>query len=192
MATSGFGSASISRTTGISPRAPTARLRLTTPAASKSVLASKASRTACPIFPNPTMTARSINPLHPSIHVACLLASETCWRRGRDSNPWLFRVTGFQDQLHKPLGHLSVSSDGQYDSIFPRGCQYLPLRFFTYPLFFGAPLSGVRAACSPASRRLSSPTCRASPAAAISRTLKKRKTAVSPAAKGVAGSYTNQ
>ena len=32
------------------------------------------------------------------------------WRRGRDSNPWLFRVTGFQDQLHKPLGHLSVST----------------------------------------------------------------------------------
>ncbi len=29
------------------------------------------------------------------------------WRRERDSNPRLFRVTGFQDQLHKPLGHLS-------------------------------------------------------------------------------------
>ena len=32
------------------------------------------------------------------------------WRRGRDSNPWLFRVTGFQDRLLKPLGHLSVQS----------------------------------------------------------------------------------
>ena len=31
------------------------------------------------------------------------------WRRGRDSNPWLLRVTGFQDQLLKPLGHLSTA-----------------------------------------------------------------------------------
>ena len=30
------------------------------------------------------------------------------WRRGWDSNPRLSRVTGFQDQLLKPLGHLSV------------------------------------------------------------------------------------
>ena len=30
------------------------------------------------------------------------------WRRGRDSNSWLLRVTGFQDQLLKPLGHPSV------------------------------------------------------------------------------------
>ena len=29
------------------------------------------------------------------------------WRRGWDSNPRLSRVTGFQDQLLKPLGHLS-------------------------------------------------------------------------------------
>ncbi len=35
------------------------------------------------------------------------------WRRGGDSNPRLLRVTGFQDQLHKPLGHLS-----QYDPIY--------------------------------------------------------------------------
>ena len=32
-----------------------------------------------------------------------------CWRRGWDSNPWLFRVTGFQDRLLKPLGHLSTA-----------------------------------------------------------------------------------
>ncbi len=32
------------------------------------------------------------------------------WRRGRDSNPWLLRVTGFQDQLLKPLGHLSTAN----------------------------------------------------------------------------------
>ena len=30
------------------------------------------------------------------------------WRREWDSNPRLFRVTGFQDRLLKPLGHLSV------------------------------------------------------------------------------------
>ena len=29
------------------------------------------------------------------------------WRRGRDSNSWYLRITGFQDQLLKPLGHLS-------------------------------------------------------------------------------------
>ena len=29
------------------------------------------------------------------------------WRREWDSNPRLLRVTGFQDQLLKPLGHLS-------------------------------------------------------------------------------------
>ena len=31
------------------------------------------------------------------------------WRREWDSNPRLLRVTGFQDQLLKPLGHLSKS-----------------------------------------------------------------------------------
>ena len=31
----------------------------------------------------------------------------TPWRREWDSNPRLLRVTGFQDQLLKPLGHLS-------------------------------------------------------------------------------------
>ena len=36
------------------------------------------------------------------------IVREKVWRRGRDSNPWLFRVTGFQDRLLKPLGHLSV------------------------------------------------------------------------------------
>ena len=36
------------------------------------------------------------------------LVVKKVWRRGRDSNPWLFRVTGFQDRLLKPLGHLSV------------------------------------------------------------------------------------
>ncbi len=30
------------------------------------------------------------------------------WRREWDSNPRPFRVTGFQDQLLKPLGHLSM------------------------------------------------------------------------------------
>ena len=30
------------------------------------------------------------------------------WRREWDSNPRLLRVTGFQDQLLKPLGHLSI------------------------------------------------------------------------------------
>ena len=38
------------------------------------------------------------------------LVVKKVWRRGRDSNPWLFRVTGFQDRLLKPLGHLSVQS----------------------------------------------------------------------------------
>ena len=33
------------------------------------------------------------------------------WRRGWDSNPRLLRVTGFQDQLLKPLGHLSIFRD---------------------------------------------------------------------------------
>ena len=31
------------------------------------------------------------------------------WRREWDSNPRLLRVTGFQDQLLKPLGHLSTT-----------------------------------------------------------------------------------
>ena len=44
------------------------------------------------------------------------------WRRGWDSNPWLFRVTGFQDQLLKPLGHLSVVND-MYHIIFREKCQ---------------------------------------------------------------------
>ena len=35
------------------------------------------------------------------------------WRREWDSNPRLFRVTGFQDQLLKPLGHLSKFPSGQ-------------------------------------------------------------------------------
>ena len=35
------------------------------------------------------------------------------WRREWDSNPRLLRVTGFQDQLLKPLGHLSRSSSNQ-------------------------------------------------------------------------------
>ena len=30
------------------------------------------------------------------------------WRREWDSNPRLLRVTGFQDRLLKPLGHLSL------------------------------------------------------------------------------------
>ena len=35
---------------------------------------------------------------------------ETMWRREWDSNPRLFRVTGFQDRLLKPLGHLSMQA----------------------------------------------------------------------------------
>ncbi len=35
-------------------------------------------------------------------------AGDGMWRRRWDSNPRLFRVTGFQDQLLKPLGHLSL------------------------------------------------------------------------------------
>ena len=34
---------------------------------------------------------------------------EILWRRGWDSNPRLLRVTGFQDRLLKPLGHLSTA-----------------------------------------------------------------------------------
>ena len=48
------------------------------------------------------------------------------WRREWDSNPRPFRVTGFQDRLLKPLGHLSSSfpirSDA-YSTIFLPGCQ---------------------------------------------------------------------
>ena len=46
------------------------------------------------------------------------------WRRGRDSNPWLFRVTGFQDRLLKPLGHLSVQLTGDilpFSTAFVKG-----------------------------------------------------------------------
>ena len=45
-------------------------------------------------------------------HIKFTVNGRCCkkWRRGRDSNPWLFRVTGFQDQLLKPLGHLSVTT----------------------------------------------------------------------------------
>ena len=38
------------------------------------------------------------------------------WRRGRDSNSWYLRITGFQDQLLKPLGHLSRYT--QLESLF--------------------------------------------------------------------------
>ena len=55
------------------------------------------------------------------------------WRRGRDSNSWLLRVTGFQDRLLKPLGHLSVhsafSSQQKYFTINKRHCQYLKTKF---------------------------------------------------------------
>ena len=34
--------------------------------------------------------------------------SDEKWRREWDSNPRLLRVTGFQDRLLKPLGHLSL------------------------------------------------------------------------------------
>ena len=45
------------------------------------------------------------------------------WRRGRDSNPWLLRVTGFQDQLLKPLGHLSVFKVLEYFNTLKPFCQ---------------------------------------------------------------------
>ena len=48
------------------------------------------------------------------------------WRREWDSNPRLLRVTGFQDRLLKPLGHLSSSFSirGEcYLSTFPLVCQ---------------------------------------------------------------------
>ena len=38
---------------------------------------------------------------------AITFCGEKKWRREWDSNPRLLRVTGFQDQLLKPLGHLS-------------------------------------------------------------------------------------
>ena len=40
--------------------------------------------------------------------VASDMSLATSWRRRRDSNPRLLRVTGFQDRLLKPLGHLST------------------------------------------------------------------------------------
>ena len=40
-------------------------------------------------------------------------ALDIIWRRERDSNPRPFRVPGFQDRLHKPLGHLSVSESAK-------------------------------------------------------------------------------
>ena len=39
-------------------------------------------------------------------------AAKTCWRRERDSNPrYLFRYSGFQDRLIKPLSHPSAKAD---------------------------------------------------------------------------------
>ena len=48
------------------------------------------------------------------------------WRREWDSNPRPFRVTGFQDRLLKPLGHLSSSfpiRSDVYSTIFSQICQ---------------------------------------------------------------------
>ncbi len=51
--------------------------------------------------------------------------SEIVWRREWDSNPRPFRVTGFQDRLLKPLGHLSKAAlkRMRYTSRFPGRCQ---------------------------------------------------------------------
>ncbi len=51
-----------------------------------------------------------------SVVVNRLEQQRMLWRRGWDSNPRLSRVTGFQDQLLKPLGHLSNFVDGAYCS----------------------------------------------------------------------------
>ncbi len=119
-ATSTFFRLSISRTTGTSPSAPGARLPLTIPARRISPQEPSASYTARPIFRNPRWRLQS-SFRTPKPRIRRLMNG---WRRGRDSNPWLFwRVTGFQDQLHKPLGHLSVQSDAHYNSIFTLACQ---------------------------------------------------------------------
>ncbi len=43
------------------------------------------------------------------LHTDCGPFLKEKWRREWDSNPRLLRVTGFQDRLLKPLGHLSTS-----------------------------------------------------------------------------------
>ena len=63
----------------------------------------------------------------------CYVFKNIKWRRGRDSNPWLLRVTGFQDQLLKPLGHLSIFKALEYFNITKPFCQ--PKKSF-FNIFF--------------------------------------------------------
>ena len=54
------------------------------------------------------------------------------WRREWDSNPRLLRVTGFQDRLLKPLGHLSTTRAPPLQSnaciILPQACRIVNTR----------------------------------------------------------------
>ena len=66
-----------------------------------------------------------------------------CWRRGRDSNSGCFRITSFQDQLLKPLGHLSVNA-----ALYLRLVYYIMARlncqaFFLKKLTFLLQLSNI-------------------------------------------------
>ena len=63
--------------------------------------------------------------------------SEKIWRREWDSNPRPFRVTGFQDRLLKPLGHLSVWRSGQMQVSSYHSKPYLSTVFGKNPRLSG-------------------------------------------------------
>ena len=59
------------------------------------------------------------------------------WRREWDSNPRLLRVTGFQDRLLKPLGHLSLLiSNSEANESIPYFEPYVNLKLRFCGLFF--------------------------------------------------------
>ena len=64
------------------------------------------------------------------LHHLGISPKRTVWRRGRDSNPWHLRVTGFQDQLLKPLGHLSLSQSQCY--LYYHKEKKMSITFFTF------------------------------------------------------------
>lgn len=61
----------------------------------------------------------------------------TTWRREWDSNPRLLRVTGFQDQLLKPLGHLSELSVSNSACMILANIYRIVNSFFYFFTFFG-------------------------------------------------------
>ncbi len=61
---------------------------------------------------------------------------ERKWRREWDSNPRLLRVTGFQDRLLKPLGHLSNLASIRCESYLITPLLSTVIFFFSHSFLF--------------------------------------------------------